>query len=128
MFSYEKPLHTSLSSCYSLNLFSRPLGFSICQVLVVLGFVFVVVAVLAARDLRCSVQASPVAVCRLNCPVACGIFVPQPRTETTSRALEGELSTNGPAGKFWFLCLLTCVWYFGLIHSWFYPLGFSAIL
>ena len=84
------------------------------------SFFVVVVVVLAAQDLCCCVQAS--------CPVACGIFVPRPGIETASPALEGELLANGPPGKSWFLCLLTCVWYFGLVHFWFYPLDFSAIL
>ena len=34
-----------------------------------------------------------------SCPVAHGIFVPQPRTEPTSPALEGGFLTTGPLGK-----------------------------
>ena len=46
--------------------------------------------------LKCS--GSVVAACRLSCPAACGILVPQPGIEPTP-ALEGGLLTPGPPGK-----------------------------
>ena len=39
-----------------------------------------------------------VAVCRLSCPVACGILVPQPGIEPMSLASEDRFSTTGPPG------------------------------
>ena len=39
---------------------------------------------------------SAVAPCRLGCPMACGILVPQPEIEPTSPALEGDALTTGP--------------------------------
>ena len=34
--------------------------------------------------------------CGFNCPVACGILVPQPGIECVSPALEGRFLTSGP--------------------------------
>ena len=39
----------------------------------------------------------------LNCPIACGILVPQPGIKPVSPALEGGLLSTGPPGKFSFL-------------------------
>ena len=52
----------------------------------------------------CRVQAleragSVVVVCRLSCPVACGISVSWSRIESASPALEGGFFTTGPPGK-----------------------------
>ena len=44
-------------------------------------------------------QASVVVVCRLSCPVTCGILVPGPETEPVSHALAGGFLTSGPPGK-----------------------------
>ena len=50
------------------------------------------------RALGC--QASVVVVCRLSCPVACGILVPGPEIEPVSHALAAGFLTSGPPGKF----------------------------
>ena len=57
----------------------------------------------AALALCCGTWASLVVVYGLSCLVACGIFVPWPRIEPSSPALEGRFLTNGPGGKciFW---------------------------
>ena len=47
----------------------------------------------------CSTQTSLFAVCRLGCPVACGILVPRPGIEPASPALEDGFLTAGPPGK-----------------------------
>ena len=47
----------------------------------------------------CSAQASVFALCRLGCPVACGILVPQPGIEPASPASENRFLTAGPPGK-----------------------------
>ena len=52
----------------------------------------------------CNVQTlecagSVVAACRLSCPTARGILVPQPGIEPASPALEGGFLTTGPPGK-----------------------------
>ena len=39
------------------------------------------------------------AVCRLSCPMACGLLVPWLGTEPSSPALEGGFFTTGPPGK-----------------------------
>ena len=53
---------------------------------------------------NCGVQASGhmgsvVAECGLICPLASGILVPQPGTESTSPELEGGFLTPGPPEK-----------------------------
>ena len=53
----------------------------------------------ATLGLHFSMQASLVVMCRLSCPVACGILVPGPAIEPESPALEGKSSTTGPPGK-----------------------------
>ena len=40
----------------------------------------------------------------LNCPIACGILVPQPGIKPVSPALEGRFLTTGPPGKSPCLC------------------------
>ena len=50
-------------------------------------------------------------VLRLSCPVAYGILVPGPRIKPVSPALEGRLSTTGPAGKFLFLIFESMLMY-----------------
>ena len=42
---------------------------------------------------------SLVVACKLGCPTACGIFVPQLEIKPASPALEGRLLTTGPPGK-----------------------------
>ena len=49
-------------------------------------------------------QRSVVAVRQLNCSVACGILVPQPRIGVESSALQGGFLTTGPPGKSHILC------------------------
>ena len=44
--------------------------------------------------------------CRLSCPEACEIVVPQPGTEPMSPALEGGFLTTGPPGKSLFCLFL----------------------
>ena len=44
-----------------------------------------------------------VVACRLSCPVACMVLVPQLGVEPKSPELEGEFLTTGPAGKSLFL-------------------------
>ena len=61
---------------------------------------------LAVSGLSCILQDlylwctdSLVAMCRLSCPVTCGILVPWPGIESASSALQGGFSTTGPPGK-----------------------------
>ena len=42
---------------------------------------------------------SVVVLCRLSCPVACGILLPQPGVELEFPALEDRFLTKGPPGK-----------------------------
>ena len=49
-------------------------------------------------------QASLVAVSRLDCPVACGVLVPRPGMEVVFPALEDRFLTTGPPGKSLFQC------------------------
>ena len=59
---------------------------------------------------------SVVVACRLSCPVACGILVPQPGIEPTSSALEGGFFTIGPRGKSLICFLNTSInSYFGIL-------------
>ena len=58
------------------------------------------------QDLRCIIRdlslqhtGSVVAVCGLNCPPSCGIFVPQPGVKPAAPALQGRFLTSGPPGK-----------------------------
>ena len=44
-------------------------------------------------------MSSVVVACRLSCPVACGILVPQSGIEPTSPALEWGFFTTGPPGR-----------------------------
>ena len=46
----------------------------------------------SARASHCGAQASLVVVCRLTCPVACGILVPRPGIKSMSTALESGFS------------------------------------
>ena len=50
-----------------------------------------------AQALEC--RDSVVAAHRLDCPLACGILVPQPGIKPVSPALEGGFLTTGPPGK-----------------------------
>ena len=64
-----------------------------------------------AQALHCSAQTSLVVVCRLSCPLACAILVPQPGIKPTSPALEGGfLTTRSPRKSPWSVTLLkTCI-------------------
>ena len=58
------------------------------------------VLVVAPGIFHCSTRALCfVEVCRLSCPAACGISVPQPGIEPASPALAGRFSTTAPPGK-----------------------------
>ena len=61
------------------------------------GCVGSVVCGTQALQLRRS--SSVVVACRLSCPAASGILVPQPGIKPTSSALEGRFFTTGPPGK-----------------------------
>ena len=54
---------------------------------------------LAVLGFHCGAQARLVAACRLSCPAAYGISVPQPGIQPTSPALEGRFLTTRLPGK-----------------------------
>ena len=74
--------------------------FSFCSPLS--SFCWAVLVFVAAHSRgfsSCSVRATLFAACRLRCPMACGILVPQSEVKSASPALEDGLSIPGPPGK-----------------------------
>ena len=57
-----------------------------------------------------------VVACRLNCPTACGILVPQPGIKPTSPALEAGLVTTGPWRFLAWTALLRPNWTYNKPH------------
>ena len=75
--------------------------FSFCSPLS--SFCWAVLVFVAAHSRgfsSCSVRATLFAACRLRCPMACGILVPQSEVKSASPALEDGLSIPGPPGRF----------------------------
>ena len=68
---------------------------------------------------------SVVAVCRLSCPVACGILVPGPGIESASPALEGGFSTTGPPGQ---SLILQTTFFFNFIYLFIFNFWLCLVL
>ena len=81
----------------NLDLIPNLISFSLSPKNVIFLFLFWLHRVLVGAHgiFHCSMRALG-----LNCPAACGILVPWPGTEPTSRALEGGFLTSGLPGKF----------------------------
>ena len=100
VFSFENETIISFSFCCPHIPESLPQAQLKPNYLLSLICLFVHVSViLTALRLRCGALASLVIPLRLSCPVACGILVPWPGTESVFPALESGFLTTGSPGK-----------------------------